>query len=104
MTHMDYNISAALHLASRGEGYLYNETGEVQITTRNLSHLQKKYVKSGARIILSGLGADEVFGGYSRYRVAFLRAGFSELHNEMTFGNQLASSSNYFRFAPLMDP
>jgi len=29
MTHMDYNISAALHLASRGEGYLYNETGEV---------------------------------------------------------------------------
>lgn len=35
---------------------------------------------------MSGLGADEIFGGYSRYRVAFLRSGYKELHNEMNFG------------------
>jgi hypothetical protein len=29
MTHMDYNISAALHLASKGEGWLYSEDGNV---------------------------------------------------------------------------
>ena len=43
-------------------------------------------MKTSSRIILSGLGADEIFGGYSRYRVAFQRAGFKELHNEMNFG------------------
>ena len=31
LTHMDFNIGAALHLASKGEGILYNpdEKGEV---------------------------------------------------------------------------
>jgi asparagine synthetase B (glutamine-hydrolysing) len=75
MTHMDFNISTALHLASKGEGYLYSENEK-----------EKIFVKSGARIILSGLGADEVFGGYSRYRAAYLRGELPELQNEMNFG------------------
>jgi asparagine synthetase B (glutamine-hydrolysing) len=48
-THMDFNIAAALHLASAG---------------------------SHAKIVLTGLGADEIFAGYSRYRIAFKRAGY----------------------------
>lgn len=48
-THMDFNIAAALHLASAG---------------------------TPAKIVMSGLGADEIFAGYSRYRIAFKRAGY----------------------------
>jgi asparagine synthetase B (glutamine-hydrolysing) len=47
-THMDFNISASLSIAA-------------------------SVTKS--RIILTGLGADEIFSGYSRYRIAFKRAG-----------------------------
>jgi len=76
LTHMDFNIGAALHLASQGDGILYNPENQEEVPQR---------VKSEARIILSGLGADEIFGGYSRYRVAFLRGGYDELHKEMSF-------------------
>ena len=48
-THMDFNIAAALHLAS---------------------------ATSPAKIVASGLGADEIFAGYSRYRIAYKRAGY----------------------------
>lgn len=55
---MDFNIAGALHLASRG---------------------------TAARIVLTGLGADEIFSGYSRYRVAYNRDGWQEIENEMLF-------------------
>jgi len=32
------------------------------------------------------LGADEIFGGYMRYWVAYRRGGFAELSKEMHFG------------------
>ncbi|CAM6003654.1 unnamed protein product [Sphagnum balticum] len=57
-THMDFNIAAALHLASAA---------------------------TSARIVLTGLGADEIFAGYSRYRIAYKRAGYEEMENEMIF-------------------
>ena len=57
-THMDFNIATALHLASAA---------------------------TPASIILSGLGADEIFAGYSRYRIAYKRAGYQEMENEMLF-------------------
>jgi asparagine synthetase B (glutamine-hydrolysing) len=34
---------------------------------------------------MTGLGADEIFSGYSRYRIAYKRAGFEELEKEMIF-------------------
>ena len=71
-THMDFNIAMILHIASQGEGVLYPT---------------EKRVKSSARIYLSGLGADEIFGGYSRYKNAFRRGGFGEQLEEMRFGN-----------------
>jgi asparagine synthetase B (glutamine-hydrolysing) len=38
---------------------------------------------SGARIVLSGLGADEQLGGYARHRVAWSRGGWPALRAEM---------------------
>jgi asparagine synthetase B (glutamine-hydrolysing) len=32
-------------------------------------------VGSNAKVVLSGLGADEVWGGYARYKTAFLKEG-----------------------------
>lgn len=55
-THMDFNIVGSLYLITKGVG----------IT-------QGCKVKSGAKIVFSGLGADEIFGGYSRYWVSFRR-------------------------------
>ena len=54
---MDFNIATALYLASN----------------------------VGPRIVMTGLGADEIFSGYSRYRIAYKRAGYNELENEMIF-------------------
>ena len=38
-----------------------------------------------ARVLLSGLGSDELLGGYSRHRVAFRRGGWGSLVNEVGF-------------------
>ncbi|KAL4441625.1 hypothetical protein ABPG74_021557 [Tetrahymena malaccensis] len=76
ITHMDFNIALVLHLATKGQGYLNTDT------------LEKKTITSGAKVVLSGLGADEIFGGYSRYRVAFQRSGYKDLVQEMKFDLQ----------------
>jgi asparagine synthetase B (glutamine-hydrolysing) len=36
--------------------------------------------------MLDGLGADEIFGGYQRYRASYLRGGITSMKNEMKFG------------------
>ena len=35
-------------------------------------------------MVFSGLGADEVFGGYARFKTAFLRGGEEEMQKEMS--------------------
>lgn len=51
-THMDFNIASALNIAVTG---------------------------TKSKIILTGLGADQIFSGYSRYRIAYKRAGLVQL-------------------------
>ena len=46
-------------------------------------YLSETKVKSEARLVFSGLGADEVFGGYARFKTAYLRGGAYELQKEM---------------------
>ncbi|EEP80993.1 conserved hypothetical protein [Uncinocarpus reesii 1704] len=72
-TEMDLSIACALYFASRGIGEMTNsnsEGGAVPFTTT-------------ARVLLSGLGADEVFAGYQRHALAFARQGFKGLVDEI---------------------
>ncbi|KAH8886904.1 hypothetical protein GQ53DRAFT_656993 [Thozetella sp. PMI_491] len=71
-TEMDLSIAYALYFAARGQG-LCAETGApeaAQYTTP-------------ARVLLSGLGADELFGGYVRHATAFSRQGHAGLADEL---------------------
>lgn len=66
---MDLSIAAALFFASRGRGTLYPSSEEVE---------------TSARVLISGLGADELLGGYSRHRAAFARGQWPELAAEVS--------------------
>ncbi|KAI4722477.1 hypothetical protein E4T48_01300 [Aureobasidium sp. EXF-10727] len=70
-TEMDLSIASALYFASRGQGSASTKSGE---TTRYTSE---------AKVLLSGLGADELFGGYTRHDTAFRRHGFAGLKDEL---------------------
>ncbi|KAG8914781.1 hypothetical protein FRC00_010802, partial [Tulasnella sp. 408] len=61
-TVMDLSLALALFFASRGIGHVTNSDGTSTPYT------------SQARVLLSGLGSDELLGGYSRHRKAFTSA------------------------------
>jgi len=72
-TEMDLSIAFALYFAARGQGFCaqHSNTG-----------LPTPYT-SPARVLLSGLGADELFGGYSRHPSAFQQRGYPGLIDEL---------------------
>ncbi|KAI0506475.1 asparagine synthase-domain-containing protein [Xylaria bambusicola] len=74
-TEMDLSIGFALYFAARGTGDCYVSQIEWQSSPPVIS--------TSARVLLSGLGADELFGGYSRHEAAFKRAGYSGLVDEL---------------------
>jgi len=65
-TLMDLNIGAALWLTARGEGLLDGE-----------------HVRSSARVVLFGAGADEQAAGYGRHRTAWASGGAERLTAEL---------------------
>lgn len=68
---MDLSIAYALYFAARGTGLAsVNQEAAILYTTT-------------ARVLLSGLGADELFGGYTRHATAYSRNGFSGLIDEL---------------------
>ncbi|KAJ3497408.1 hypothetical protein NLG97_g1938 [Lecanicillium saksenae] len=71
-TEMDLSIACALYFAARGEGLA--QTGVDVESVR---------YATTARVLLSGLGADELFGGYSRHGIAFQRHGYEGLVEEL---------------------
>lgn len=72
-TEMDLSIACALYFSARGVGeILDNEATNISIP-----------YTTPARVLLSGLGADEVFAGYQRHALAFARQGFQGLVNEI---------------------
>jgi asparagine synthetase B (glutamine-hydrolysing) len=73
-TEMDLSIGYALYFASRGVGEVVLDVSKPEETI--------KYA-TPARVLLSGLGADELFGGYQRHSLAFQRKSFPGLLDEM---------------------
>ncbi len=73
-TEMDLSIAMALYFAARGRGDAFFSQGVMQ---------RPEPYTTPARVLLSGLGADELFGGYSRHALAFQRNGFPSLIDEL---------------------
>lgn len=71
-TEMDLSIACALYFASRGQGTIHTPT-----------NANPTPYTTTARVLLSGLGADELFAGYGRHGVAFNRSGFEGLVSEI---------------------
>lgn len=71
-TEMDLSISYALYFASRGVGI-----------TRASQEIPPEPHTTTAHVLLSGLGADELFGGYQRHMTAFSRQGYPGLIAEL---------------------
>ena len=71
-TEMDLSIAYALYFAARGIG-----------TAQFGSNGQSTHYSTPARVLLSGLGADELFGGYTRHATAFNRKGYPGLTDEL---------------------
>jgi asparagine synthetase B (glutamine-hydrolysing) len=69
---MDLSIAYALYFASRGTGLATTSPGE-----------RPTPYTTTARVLLSGLGADELFGGYTRHATAFSRQGYEGAINEL---------------------
>ena len=74
-TEMDLSIALAFYFSSRGLGVLHNSNNP-------LESLPIPY-STPSRILLSGLGADELFAGYARHETAFRRGGYEALLDEL---------------------
>jgi asparagine synthetase B (glutamine-hydrolysing) len=71
-TEMDLSISYALYFASQGIGLVIDGNGNPPASYTTPAH-----------VLLSGLGADELFGGYQRHTTAFARRGHAGLIEEL---------------------
>ncbi|NXT88758.1 ASND1 protein, partial [Anhinga rufa] len=83
-TVLDDSIGCAIWFASRGEGFINNQ-GEL------------KPYKSPAKVVLTGIGADEQLAGYSRHRVCFKNYGSEGLKKEIEMELDRISSRNLGR-------
>ncbi|KYO33716.1 asparagine synthetase domain-containing protein 1 [Alligator mississippiensis] len=83
-TVLDDSIGCAVWFASRGEGFITNQ-GDL------------KPYKSSAKVVLTGIGADEQLAGYSRHRVCFKKYGLEGLIKELGMELGRISSRNLGR-------
>jgi len=84
-TVLDESLGCALWFASRGKGYLVQPGGP---------HI---HYNSPARVLVLGMGADELFGGYRRHRTALNVEGWNGLRNELRLDLSRISTRNLGR-------
>lgn len=78
---MDATIGTAIWMAARAQGYVYAPT---TCTEGGEKYSSRSVVTSTARIMFSGLGADELMGGYKgRHRTIYRVEGEEGLSREM---------------------
>lgn len=70
---MDLSIALAFYFVSRGQGKLYDSPDNC---------INSDYSPK-AHVLLSGLGADELFGGYTRHSTKLAQAGYPGLAEEL---------------------
>ncbi|CAG7956571.1 unnamed protein product [Penicillium nalgiovense] len=92
-TEMDISIACALYFASRGQGTAQTNPSAQLPTPDTPSPIYT----TTSRVLLSGLGADELFAGYGRHSVAFNRGGFKELITEIDLDVSRLGSRNLGR-------
>lgn len=103
-TEMDLSIAMALYFGARGAGIVRHtadvaesdHTMEGESDNAQAGASEHEYV-TPARILLSGLGADELFGGYARHATAFARAGYAGLTAELALDVRRLGSRNLGR-------
>lgn len=83
-TVLDDSIGCAVWFAARGIGTVTN-------------HREQKPYTSTAKVVLTGIGADEQLGGYSRHRVRFKTDGLEGLVKELAMELGRISSRNLGR-------
>ncbi|XP_029133038.2 asparagine synthetase domain-containing protein 1 [Labrus bergylta] len=84
-TVLDDSIGCAVWFASRGKGFISEDEDD-----------QKPFT-SPAKVILTGIGADEQLAGYSRHRVRFKTSGHEGLIQELAMELGRISSRNLGR-------
>jgi len=85
-TNMDLSLALALYFASEGKGMVRKSPGDVPQEHR-----------STARLLLNGLGSDELLGGYGRHRSACLNGGWPTLAEELQLDLDRISTRNLGR-------
>ncbi|KAM8855554.1 asparagine synthetase domain-containing protein 1 isoform 1-T3 [Spinachia spinachia] len=83
-TVLDDSIGCAVWFAARGKGFIM-EDGEQRPFT------------SSAKVVLTGIGADEQLAGYSRHRVRFTKSGHEGLIQELKMELDRIASRNLGR-------
>lgn len=85
-TEMDLSIAKALYFAARGRGQVLDDASQ-----------GNRPCATGARVLISGLGADELFGGYTRHATAFSRQEYQGLIDELDLDVQRLGQRNLGR-------
>ncbi|KAH9996543.1 asparagine synthase-domain-containing protein, partial [Russula vinacea] len=85
-TVMDLSLAMALYFAARGVGKV-----------RSGPEAQPEPYTSPARVLLNGLGSDELLGGYGRHRTAFGAGGWPAVIDELQLEMDRISTRNLGR-------
>ncbi|KAI8850500.1 asparagine synthase, partial [Chytridium lagenaria] len=80
---MDLSIAIAFWFASRGRGTILNSDGVSRTLHQISSRIDSHPLHLDSPRLLSGLGADEQLGGYSRHRNCFQQSNWQGLLQEL---------------------